>query len=84
MPDKNNTTRAQAAVRTLEHTRAEARALLMPRRTEGFGRSSAFPLGKTFRWLLTDPVGRLLGSALLTGALSRLRIGRFLHRRHGG
>lgn len=78
MPNNDNITRAQAAVRTLEQTRAEARALLMPHRTEGLGQWSAFPRSKTFRWLLTDPVGRSLGSALLTGALSRLPIGQFI------
>jgi hypothetical protein len=59
MPNRNDITRAQAAVRTLEQTRAEARALLMPRSTEGAGgQSSAFPRSKTFRWLLTHSVAR--------------------------
>ena len=79
MPNRNDITRAQTAVRTLEQTRAEARALLMPRSTEGAGgQSSAFPRSKTFRWLLTHPVARSLGSALLAGALSRLPMGRFI------
>lgn len=72
-------TRAHAAVRTLRETRAEARDLFMPRRMEEFGgRSGAFPRSKTFRWLLTHPVGRSLGSALLTGALSRLPMRRLI------
>ena len=37
MPNRNDITRAQAAVRTLEQTRAEAQALFMPRSTEGAG-----------------------------------------------
>ena len=79
MPNKNDLTRAQAAVRTMEHTRAEARALLMPHRCRGpDGQSSAFPRSKTFRWLLSQPVGRWFGSALLTVAISRLPLGRFL------
>ena len=70
---KDDITRAQAAVLTLEHTRAEARALLMPQGlTGGGGRSSGFPRSKTFRWLLSHPVGRWLGSAVITGALARL------------
>jgi len=73
MRDHGNVTRAQAAARTLQETRAEARDLFMPRRIEDFGgRSTAFPRSKTFRWLLTHPIGRSLGSALLMGALSRL------------
>jgi hypothetical protein len=65
--------RAQAAVLTMEHTRAEVRALLLPQApTEGGSRSGGFPRSKTFRWLLTHPVGRWLGSAVITGALVRL------------
>jgi hypothetical protein len=70
---KDGITRAQAAVLTMERTRAEARALLVPQGPQGGGgRSSGFPRSKTFRWLLTHPVGRWLGSAVLTGTLSRL------------
>jgi hypothetical protein len=79
MANKNDLTRAQAAVRTMEHTRAEARALLMPHRSRGAnGQSSAFPRSKTFRWLLSQPFGRGVGSALLTVAMSRLPLGRFI------
>jgi len=79
MPDNNDITRAQAAVQTLEHTRAELRAILMPHSTEcASDQSSAFPRSKTFRWLLSHPVARSLGSTLLTRALSRLPIGRFV------
>jgi hypothetical protein len=79
MLNNNDITRAQAAVRTMEHNRAEARALLKPHRAEGAGgQPNAFPRSKTFRWLLTHPVGRSLSSALLSGALSRLPIGRFI------
>jgi len=66
-------------VLTMAHTRAEARALFMPRGTKGaHGQLSEFPRSKTFRWLLTHPVGRWLGSALMTGALSRLPLARFI------
>ena len=71
MPD-NDITRAQAAVLSLELTRAELRTLLLPQGPSGGGRSSGFPRSKTFRWLLTHPVGRWLGSAVVTGALLRL------------
>ena len=65
--------RAQAAVLIMEHTRAEVRALLLPQApTEGGSRSGGFPRSKTFRWLLSHPVGRWLGSAVITGALVRL------------
>jgi hypothetical protein len=75
MPN-NDVSRAQAAVLTMVQTRAEARALLMPHGTKGAdGQLSEFPRSKTFRWLLTQPVGRWLGAALLTGALSRLPLG---------
>ena len=70
---KDDMTRAQAAVLTLEHTRAEARALLMPQEPNGVdGRSRGFPRSNTIRWLLTHPIGRWLGSALVTGVLARL------------
>jgi len=70
---KDDMTRAQAAVLTLEHTRAEARALLMPQETNGMGgQSSGFPRSKTIRWMLSHPIGRWLGSALVTGVLLRL------------
>lgn len=75
----NDITRAQAAVATMAHTRAEARALLMPHGAKGaHGQLNEFPRSKTFRWLLTHPVGRWLGSALMTGALSRLPLGRLI------
>ena len=68
-------TRARAAILTLEHTRAEFRRLLMPLVLKGAGgRSSRFPRSKTIRWLLAHPVGRWLGSAVLTGVLARLRL----------
>ena len=71
---KADMTRAQAAVLALAHTRAEARALLIPQEPNGVdGRSSGFPRSKTIRWLLTHPIiGRWLGSALVTGVLLRL------------
>jgi hypothetical protein len=70
---KDEITRVQAAVLTMEHTRAEARALFMPQGPKGGGgRSSGFPRSKTFRWLLTHPLGRWLGSAVITGTLLRL------------
>jgi hypothetical protein len=77
MPNRIDSVRAQAAVRTLENTRAQARVLFMPRHTEVADRqSSAFPRSRTFRWLLTSrPMGRSLGSVLVTLALSRLPIG---------
>jgi hypothetical protein len=77
MPNRIDSMRALAAVRTLEYTRAEARALFMPHHTEAAaGKSSPFPRSRTFRWLLTShPVGRSLGSALVAFALSRLPIG---------
>jgi len=77
MPNRIDSMRALAAVRTLDHTRAEARALFMPHHTEDAdGKSGAFPRSRTFRWLLTShPVGRSLGSALVSLALSRLPIG---------
>jgi hypothetical protein len=70
---KEDITRARAAVLTMERTRAEARALLIPHRPkEGGSPLSTFPRSRTFRWLLTHPIGRWLGSALVTGALLRL------------
>jgi hypothetical protein len=77
MPNRIDSTRALAAVRTLEYTRAEARALFTPHHTEDAnGKSSPFPRSKTFRWLLTrHPIGRSLGSALVAFALSRLPLG---------
>ena len=70
---KDDITRAQAAVLAMEQTRAEARALLMPQGPNAEGdRSSGFPRSKTFRWLLTHPVARSLGSAVITGTLLRL------------
>jgi hypothetical protein len=72
---KDHITRAQAAVLTMEHTRAEARALFMPQGPKGGGGgSSRFPRSKTIRWLLTHPVGRWLGSAVITGTLLRLPV----------
>jgi hypothetical protein len=51
----------------------------MPHRSRGAnGQSSAFPRSKTFRWLLGQPFGRGFGSALLTVAMSRLPLGRFI------
>jgi hypothetical protein len=45
----------------------------MPMEPNGVGgRSSGFPRSKTIRWLLTHPIGRWLGSALVTGVLLRL------------
>jgi hypothetical protein len=82
MPNRIDSTRALAAVRTLEDTRAEARALFTPHHAEprhtedADGKSSPFPRSRTFQWLLTrHPVGRSLGSVLVTFALSRLPIG---------
>jgi hypothetical protein len=75
MPD-HDVDRAQIAVRTLAQTRAELRALLIPGTTQGtLGRSDQFPRSKTFRWLLGQSVGRRLGSALLSGVMSRLPMG---------
>ena len=70
---KDDITRAQAAVLAMEQTRAEARALLMPQGPNAEGdRSSGFPRSKTIRWMLSHPIGRWLGSALVTGVLLRL------------
>jgi hypothetical protein len=81
MPGKG-ITRAQAAVLTLAHTRAEARALLMSHGTLGAnGQSSQFPRSKIIRWLLTHPVGGWLGSALLRSASLRLPLGPFIRTR---
>ena len=67
------------AVATLASNRAEARALFgahsaaMP-----IGEAGAFPRSKTFRWLLRHPIGRWVGSAVITGALARIPLGKFV------
>ena len=68
------------AVATLASNRAEARALFgansaaMPIG----GEAGAFPRSKTFRWLLRHPIGRWVGSAVITGALARIPLGKFV------
>lgn len=42
------------------------------------GATDRFPRSQTFRWLMAKPVRGWLGSALLTGALARLPVGRVL------
>lgn len=42
------------------------------------GVADTFPRSQTLRWLLAKPLRGWLGSALLTGALSRLPVGRTL------
>ncbi len=53
---------------------------LLVKTRDGDSRNNArtFPRSKTFRWLLTHPVGRWLGSAVLTGALYQFLFGRTL------
>gem|GEM_PF-2252420 len=70
--------RAAQAARTLEQNRSEARSLLLPKETEPGNTLEAFPRSHTFRWLLNHSVGRQIGSALITGALSRLPIGQLI------
>ena len=76
MPDRLESQRARAAVQILEDTRAEARALFIPAADKAAGPADGFPRSRTFRWLLAShPVGRSLGSAVVSLALSRLPIG---------
>lgn len=77
MRDQPDSARALAAVQTLEGTRAEVRARFMPKEAENAdGSSHTFPRSKTFRWLLAShPIGRSLGSAAVSLALTRLPIG---------
>lgn len=71
----------QAVIVEMQRTRDELQSLFLPTDTaiEGVSRR-VYPRSRTFRWMLNHPLGRLAGSALISGALSRLPIGRFLAR----
>lgn len=64
--------RAQLAIQTMEHTRAQARALFMPSAKQADSGLRSFPRSKTFRWLPGNPLGRWIGIASLASGLSRL------------
>ncbi len=72
-------TRAQDAIRVMQDTRAELRAILAPGgELPAQFDANEFPRSKTLRWMLTHPLGRWLGSALLARALIRLPLGRLV------
>jgi hypothetical protein len=71
--------RTLAAVATLESDRAEARTLFGTQgRAAPADAADSFPRSRTFRWLLGHPLGRWVGSAVITGVLARLPLGRFV------
>ena len=73
--------RTRAVLGDMQRTRDELRALFEPYGSPIDGKPhSVFPRSRTFRWLLNHPIGRLTTSALVSGVLSRLPIGRFLAR----
>ena len=65
--------RSESTVVTMEDTRAQLRSLLLPgeRRLGADGRP-AFPRSRTVRWIVSQPLGRWVRSALLTEMFSRL------------
>jgi len=71
----------QAVILEMQRTRDELHTLFLPQEQsiKGEGRS-VFPRSRTLRWLLSHPLGRWAGSTLLSGALSRLPIWRFVAR----
>ena len=65
--------RVLAAVATLEGNRAEANALLRTHHAvTSTGAMGAFPRSRTFRWLLSHPVGRWITSAVMIAVVSRI------------
>ena len=75
----------RAVLGDMQRTRDELRALFEPYGNIIEGKPhSVFPRSRTFRWLLNHPIGRLTTSALVSGVLSRLPIGRILARRASG
>jgi hypothetical protein len=80
MMESRRSARVQAAVLTLAEGRSAARSLLAAdvgtSDSDAHNNARTFPRSKTFRWLLTHPAGRWLGSAVLTGALYQLPFGR--------
>ncbi len=74
--------RVEAAVLTLERTRAELSALCeAPAQGAGIAAPRHFPRSATFRWLLGHPLARWVGSVALSLALGRLPAGRTLAKR---
>ncbi len=57
------------AAAAMARTRSELRRLIDP---GAAGEPGTFPRSRTLRWILGHPVGRWLGSAMLTQAFSRL------------
>lgn len=73
----NDPERIRAAVATLERDRTEARSLFAPHTLAPVaGDPGVFPRSRTFRWLLRHPIGRWVGSAVITAGLAKIPLGR--------
>ena len=74
--------RAEAALLTLERTRAQLSALCeAPSHGEAAAEAGRFPRSATFRWLLSHPVARWVGSVALSLLLGRLPAGPMIAKR---
>jgi hypothetical protein len=69
---------SQSPVSRLEHTRAQLRTILRGEETAQDVPPGTFPRSRTFRWALSRPVSRLLGSGTLNGAVMRILLARFV------
>jgi uncharacterized membrane protein YqjE len=65
-------------VSTLAQTRAQLRAILQGEKPAQDVPPDTFPRSRTFRWALSRPVTRLLGSGTLNGTLMRILLARFV------
>ena len=70
--------RSQDPVSTLAGTRAEIRILFQSEQSVQTVPPDTFPRSKTFRWALSRPVSRLVGSGTLSGAVMRMLLARFV------
>jgi hypothetical protein len=70
--------RSQDAISTLAATRAALRILFQSDQPAQAVPPDTFPRSKTFRWALSRPVSRLMGSGTLSGAVVRILLTRFV------
>ncbi len=77
-PGTQGEVRSQDAISTLAATRAELRTILQSEQPVQTVPPDTFPRSKIFRWALSRPISRVLGSGTLNGAVMRILLARFL------
>jgi uncharacterized membrane protein YqjE len=77
-PGTAGSLQSQGPVSTLEQTRAQLRAILRSEEPAQAIPPDTFPRSRTFRWALSHPIRRLLGSGTLNGVVTRVLLARFV------